>query len=538
MVEDTDPLEKYRGMRDFSSTREPAGHEDPSGAPEGALSFVVQRHRARALHYDFRLEMDGVLASWAVPKGPSLDPAVRRLAVHVEDHPLEYAAFEGVIPGAQYGAGDVIVWDRGTWVPYKDEEAADPRAAVEAGELHAELFGERLRGKFVLVRTQRQDSGKDQWLLLHKHDEHAVEGWDAEDLPRSVVTGRTNTEVQAEGSHRWHSDRPVESAEEEVADDETPEPVADDELAALDDLRREGAWEVFGRRLKVTNLDKVLFPARPDEEPVTKRDLLRFVARTAHVAIPHLRGHALNLNRYPDGAEGHHFWHKEVPSHAPDWLPRWDNPLADPGETTTYAVADEPAVLLWAANFGALEWHPWTSLTDEPEQPVFALFDLDPGERTSWEELLLLARLHRTAFEKLEIRAQPKVTGRRGIQIWVPITRGPSFTDTRKWVEKLSKTVGAVVPELLSWKWGVRDRGGKARLDYTQNAINKTLVAPYSPRAAPGAPVSAPIEWDELDDPALAPNRFTIRNVLPRITERGDLFQAVLDNSQVLPKLK
>jgi bifunctional non-homologous end joining protein LigD len=535
MVEDTDPLEKYRGMRDFSSTREPAGHEDPSGAPEGALSFVVQRHRARALHYDFRLEMDGVLASWAVPKGPSLDPAVRRLAVHVEDHPLEYAAFEGVIPGAQYGAGDVIVWDRGTWVPYKDEEAADPRAAVEAGELHAELFGERLRGKFVLVRTQRQDSGKDQWLLLHKHDEHAVEGWDAEDLPRSVVTGRTNIEVQAEGSHRWHSDRPVESAEEEVADDETPEPVADDELAALDDLGREGTWEVFGRRLKVTNLDKVLFPARPDEEPVTKRDLLRFVARTAHVAIPHLRGHALNLNRYPDGAEGHHFWHKEVPSHAPDWLPRWDNPLADPGETTTYAVADEPAVLLWAANFGALEWHPWTSLTDEPEQPVFALFDLDPGERTSWEELLLLARLHRTAFEKLEIRAQPKVTGRRGIQIWVPIRRGPSFDETRAWVEQISRTVGKVAPALVSWKWQRSDRNGLARLDYTQNAINKTLVAAYSPRPAAGAPVSMPIGWHELEDPDLRPDRWTIRTAPDRIAEHGDLFRGMLVHDQDLP---
>src|SRR5690349_9711284 len=110
-------------MRDFESTREPAGAPDPARS-DGALSFVVQRHRARALHYDFRLEMDGVLASWAVPKGPTLDPSVRRMAVHVEDHPLEYASFEGVIPRGEYGGGDVIVWDRGTWIPYKDDEAA------------------------------------------------------------------------------------------------------------------------------------------------------------------------------------------------------------------------------------------------------------------------------------------------------------------------------------------------------------------------------------------------------------------------------
>ena len=133
--------------------------------------------------------------------------------------------------------------------------------------------------------------------------------------------------------------------------------------------------------------------------------------------------------------------------------------------------------------------------------------------------------------------ARPKVTGRRGIQIWVPIARGPAFDDTRAWVEQLSKTVGAVVPELVSWKWQVDDRGGLARLDYTQNAINKTLVAPYSPRAAAGAPVSRPIEWDELDDPALRPDGFTIRTIVPRLAERGDLFRAVLHGRQRLPVL-
>ena len=120
----------------------------------------------------------------------------------------------------------------------------------------------------------------------------------------------------------------------------------------------------------------------------------------------------------------------------------------------------------------------------------------------------MLARLHRTALEHLGVRARPKVTGRRGIQIWVPIARGPDFDDTRAWVEQLSKAIGAVVPDLVSWKWeDAATAAGRARLDYTQNAINKTLVAPYSPRAAPGAPVSAPIDWDELDDPALRPGR-------------------------------
>jgi bifunctional non-homologous end joining protein LigD len=316
------------------------------------------------------------------------------------------------------------------------------------------------------------------------------------------------------------------------------EPVSADELAELDALHDAGSWTVYGRELRITNLDKVLFPPRTKrEKPVTKRDLIRYAAQIAPIALPYLQRRALNLHRYPNGAEQKGFWHKELPGHAPDWLPRWDNPEADEGETRTYLVVDEPAALVWAANFGALEWHAWTSRVDHPRRPTYALIDLDPGETTKWADLLVLARLHRTALEHVGVRARPKITGRRGIQIWIPITPGPSFTETREWVEQLSKTVGAVVPELVSWKWQKNERGGLARLDYTQNAINKTLVAPYSPRPAPGAPVSAPIEWDELDDPKLRPDRFTVRTIMDRVQERGDLFRDVLDQHQRLPDL-
>ncbi|WP_231388959.1 DNA polymerase ligase N-terminal domain-containing protein [Marmoricola sp. URHB0036] len=526
-------LGRYREKRDFESTPEPSG-ERTGAASTGERRFVVQRHRARNLHYDLRFEIDGVLVSWAVPKGPTLDPSVRRMAVHVEDHPVEYADFEGVIPKGEYGGGDVIVWDRGTWEPHGTD---DPMAAVADGELHAEVHGTKLHGRLVLVRTERKpddrDDGKEHWLLLHKHDDHAVEGWDPEDHPRSVLSGRTNAEVEADPDRRWHSELPAAEAAEEVRS--SSDLADEDELAGLEALGKEGVWQVFGRQLKVTNLDKVLFPGRGSEHPITKRDFLRYVAQVAPVSVPYLKGRALNLHRYPDGSEGKSFWHKEVPDHAPDWLPRWDNPLAGPGETQTYLVADEPAALLWAANFGALEWHPWTSLTSGPERPTYALFDIDPGEDTSWEEVLVLARLHRTAFERLGVRAQPKVTGRRGIQIWVPIRADLEFDETRRWVEQVSRTVGAVVPELVSWKWQKRERGGRARLDYTQNAINKTLVAPYSTRPAAGAPVSMPIGWHELDDPELRPDRWTIRTAPQRIAETGDLFAGMLVHDQDLP---
>jgi bifunctional non-homologous end joining protein LigD len=491
--------------------------------------FVVQRHRATGDHYDLRLEADGVLLSWAVPKGPTLDPTKRRTAFHVGDHPMEYLHFEGVIPEGSYGAGDVVVWDTGSWQPREDE----PRAAVENGELHADLFGRKLRGRFALVRRGERGD-REQWLLVHKRDEHAVEGWDPDEHPRSVLTGRTNDEVLADRDRIWRSDLPADQAEVVLRPSAAG---VQEALGRLAQLGRQGTWEVFGRALKVTNLDKELFPGRAGEPPVTKRELLGYTAAVAPTAVRYLSGRALNMRRHPNGAQTKGFWHKERPDFAPPWVGSWENPDADPGETQTYPVVDEPAALVWVAQLGSLEWHAWTSRTDQPHRPSYALVDLDPGTETTWDDLLVLARLHRDAFTHLGVTAFPKVTGGRGIQVWVPIARGPGFDETRAWVEKLSRTVGAVVPELVSWKWEVRSRGGLARLDYTQNAVNKTLVAPYSPRAAAGAPVSAPITWDELDDPDLRPDGFTVRTVLDRLAERGDLFAGVLSVEQTLPPL-
>lgn len=201
-------LETYRRRRRFSETPEPSGEPvrerriatkaPVTAAPTASATatsgrFVVQRHRATRLHDDVRLEIDGVLVSWAVPRGPTLDPSQRRLAVQVEDHPLEYFEFEGVIPRAQYGAGDVIVWDWGRWSA--DPSVTDAAQALRDGELKVRLEGEKLHGGFVFIRTDRMRRGKDKWLLIHRRDDEAVPGWDAEDFPTSVKTGRTNDDV-------------------------------------------------------------------------------------------------------------------------------------------------------------------------------------------------------------------------------------------------------------------------------------------------------------------------------------------------------
>jgi bifunctional non-homologous end joining protein LigD len=869
------PLEEYRRKRDFGATPEPA----PGDLFEGSGRFTVQRHRATALHYDVRLEIGGVLVSWAVPKGPTLDPSARRLAMRTEDHPIEYLDFEGVIPGGQYGAGDVIVWDWGVFEP--DPETPDPAAALRAGEIKFALHGEKLRGRFTIIRTDRRGGANDdreRWLLIHKRDPAAVDGWDAEDHPSSVRSGRTNDEALAGVLPRFETDppRPVGAIDlaaareapmpdfippmratlaDEAFDDpdwlfeikwdgyrveavirdgrarlwtrnqqdaaryfpdlggaapwlDAREAIVDGEVVALDDsgrpsfsllqdrtgirtgrapgtkrsgapapvvyqvfdllhidgrsllempleerkrllrsrlradvrvryaghvegdgraftdaartqelegivaklrrspyepgrrarswlkiklrreqevvvvgwlegqgthrdlgslivavrsgdrwahagqvgsgidsrtrhelratldelargesvldpvprlkgahwvdpklvirvefadwtadnllrqaafkgleigkaptsvrreravgtadvtasaerelpnepmpatsgdatawidalnaIEREGVWSVAGREIRVTNLDKVLAPPRTDgAPPITKRDLLKYHLAVGPTLVPYLSGHGLTVQRFPDGIERKGFWQKDLPSHTPAWVTRWTYHHREEGPKD-YPVVEEPATLLWLAQEAAIELHPWTSPTAAPDRPSYALIDVDPGPETTWDEVVALARLYRTALGHLGVRGYPKVTGKRGIQVWIRIRPGSGFDATRDWVEGLSRAVGAAVPDLVSWEWAKRARKGKARLDYTQNAINKTLVAPYSPRPAAGAPVSMPIGWDELDDPALRPDRWTIADVPSRLATAGDPFAGILTDEQELPPL-
>lgn len=189
-----DSLKEYRKKRRFQVTPEPSGERPAGRRPAKTLSFVVQKHRASHLHYDLRLEWNGVLLSWAVPKGPSLDPTVKRLAMQVEDHPIDYADFEGIIPAGEYGGGTVMVWDRGTYVP----ETADVGKAVEKGELKFTLRGRKLNGSFVLVRTGRRyaaDRGNRSWLLIKHRDAEAATRDIVIEEPRSVKSGRLLAQI-------------------------------------------------------------------------------------------------------------------------------------------------------------------------------------------------------------------------------------------------------------------------------------------------------------------------------------------------------
>jgi bifunctional non-homologous end joining protein LigD len=210
-------LDEYKRKRNFDQTPEPP----PKVETKTGHRFVVQKHRASHLHYDFRLEMEGVLKSWAVPRGPSLDPTDKRLAMQVEDHPVSYFDFEGTIPADNYGAGTVMVWDVGTWQPlspvlvngkYVPATEAEADAMLAKGDLKFRLKGKRLNGDFALVhiRARRPGSKGNEWLMIKKQDEFAVDGYDIDHYDASVLTGRSMDEIAGdEGSAEWTSSRPA-----------------------------------------------------------------------------------------------------------------------------------------------------------------------------------------------------------------------------------------------------------------------------------------------------------------------------------------
>ncbi|MGH7508720.1 MAG: DNA polymerase ligase N-terminal domain-containing protein [Gemmatimonadales bacterium] len=200
-------LAEYRRKRDFTRTAEPKGGSERKARKR---AFVIQKHAASHMHYDLRLEHDGVMKSWAVPKGPSLDPAVKRLAMEVEDHPIEYNKFEGTIPQGEYGGGTVMLWDRGTYRYGGDDPDPEEglRRGFQKGDFKFVLNGKRLKGSWALVRMRRDQGGKPQWLLIKHRDEHAAPGSDVTaDYQTSVATGRTMEEIAQGKSRVWRSNR-------------------------------------------------------------------------------------------------------------------------------------------------------------------------------------------------------------------------------------------------------------------------------------------------------------------------------------------
>jgi len=314
----------------------------------------------------------------------------------------------------------------------------------------------------------------------------------------------------------------------DTRDASTADDSIDEALRRLRTLHANDRWEVAGRTLSLTNLDKVLWP----DDGITKRDMVAYYTRMAPYLLPYLKDRPLSMQVFPDGITGKSFWRKDKPSYAPDWMDSW---TYHGEKTKTYIVVNEVATLAWVANAGVIDLHPWHSRIDAPNQPDWAVFDLDPFEPATFADVVDIARLVKAALDHYGLRGVPKTSGQTGLQIYVPIRRGPDYDTVRGWVEDVGRAIGRVEPKRISWEWTVSHRAGKIRIDYTQNIINKTLAAPYSLRPARGAPVSTPIHWQELDDRRLRPDRWTIKSIARRVAAEGDLFLDAVSGEQDLP---
>jgi bifunctional non-homologous end joining protein LigD len=203
-----------------------------------------------------------------------------------------------------------------------------------------------------------------------------------------------------------------------------------------------------------------------------------------------------------------------------------------------YVVCDALPTLAWLANLAAIDLHPWTSRIFQPDQPDWCLFDFDPAEGATFEHVVELALALRTVLAGLDLQGFPKVSGQSGLQVYVPLAPGHTFERSRAFAQQVGRVISAALPDLVTWDWEVARRTGRTRIDYTQNAVNKTLAICYSVRPTPTASVSMPVTWDELEnDGTLRPDRWTIRDALGRIAQVGDLFAPILSVRQQLPDL-
>ncbi|MBJ2158924.1 non-homologous end-joining DNA ligase [Variovorax sp. IB41] len=503
-------LSRYHGKRDFSRTPEP---REGGRAGKGVLSFVIQKHHASHLHYDFRLELDGTLKSWAVPKGPCLDPAVKRMAVHVEDHPISYADFEGTIPPRQYGAGTVIVWDRGDWLPEGNGDG-DARKALAAGKLKFELRGEKLKGHWTLVRMRgKGDEKHEPWLLIKERDDQARDLADYDVLekqPASVLTGRGVDEIGSppKKAETTAARAPAKKLARKKAT--TPESASTKKETALP----------MAQKQKITHAERVI----DAHSGITKGQLAAYYAAVATQMLPHLRGRPVALVRAPDGVGGELFFQKHVQNREIPGV-RLLDPALDPGHDPLLQI-DTAAGLLGAAQMNVIELHTWNGTSRALDRPDRMTFDLDPGEGVEWAQMQEAALLVKTLLDELGLPSFLKTSGGKGLHVVVPLRRRHGWDEVKGFSQAIVQHLSRILPERFVAKSGPRNRVGKIFADYLRNGFGATTVSAWSARSRPGLGVSVPVDWDELPELTGAA-QWTVANIAERIAVGNTPWEAM-----------
>ncbi len=287
--------------------------------------------------------------------------------------------------------------------------------------------------------------------------------------------------------------------------------------------------EVEGRTIALHNLDKVFWP----QLGLTKADLINYYIGVAPYLLPYLQGRPFIMKPFPDGAAGRSYYRWEIPDYAPEWLRRWPYRTRTGRVIEMLVIAGLPE-LIWAANQACLEMHPWLSRTDEPEYPDQVVFDLDPGPGAGFVACLDVALWLHEALDRLGLRSYAKATGRHGLHVLVPSDRRHTFREVRAWVQSVANSLAADHPGEVTVDKSLAVRNGKVLIDYSQNGLGKSIAAPYSARATPGATVSTPLTWREVAARRVRPADFTLLTAPQRVRRMGDLLAPLLEG-QALP---
>ncbi|HEV2566515.1 MAG TPA: non-homologous end-joining DNA ligase [Microvirga sp.] len=512
-------LAAYRAKRDFTKTSEPAG----IASRRRGASFVVQKHDASRLHYDFRLELDGVLKSWAVAKGPSLVKGEKRLAVHVEDHPLDYGDFEGTIPEGQYGGGTVLLWDRGTWEP-----EGDPQEGYEKGRLTFRLDGEKLHGTWHLVRmAKRPRERQESWLLIKAEDGYARNEDDPDILdeaPLSVKTGRSLEQIAPGTAAKSSTKRKAPAKKPASAKPEKPAKRVSSKSKTSDDH----AAEVAG--VPLTHPDRVLW----EDQGLTKQELATFYAGISDWMLPHLVNRPLTLVRCPGGAEKKCFVQRHSWAGMSSFI-HADMVKDGASRQEVLTVRDIQGVVA-LVQAGVLEMHVWGATLDDLERPDRLIFDFDPGEGVEWPQVIEGAITVRERLKALGLESFVKTTGGKGLHVVVPLRPKAPWKDALAFTREIAEAMAADQPDRYTTTSVKQEREGRIFIDYLRNNREASAVAPYSTRSRPGAPVATPVAWNELS-PDLKPNGFTVENLSKRLASlKQDPWAGMSKVDQVLPE--
>ncbi|HSJ29077.1 MAG TPA: non-homologous end-joining DNA ligase [Acidimicrobiia bacterium] len=281
------------------------------------------------------------------------------------------------------------------------------------------------------------------------------------------------------------------------------------------------------RPLTFSNIDKPLFP-----EGFTKGDLVQYYASVSGLLLPHLAGRPLSMSRYPDGIDGPSFYEKRAPGHQPEWMATGTVHSDSMGGDIEFLLADSPQALMWFANMGCIEMHPFHSRVENLDHPDLAIFDLDPAEGSTWEQVITTAGMVRTILGQLDLVGVPKLSGSKGMHVYVPLDPVHTHDRVRRFVGAIGELLAAANPDDVTMAWDIPKRKGRVFIDHNRNAFGQTIASVYSVRPRPGAPVSIPLRWEEVGE--VRNGHYTIENLWGRLRATGDLFAGVLDTPQRL----